>query len=293
MPGTYSLVNIATVVRDLSRRPAGGVLAGDLLHLLDLDPAAVAALDAHRPVASAPRHRCVLHAAVGARPRALDLLGTLRERSESAGLAAWTSSLDVLEQAPLGGGAELLRWVRDELLRTAWDRTGDVAVTLHPHALAVASDAALAGWADEPTTDQERVRAVAELRGPWRAFLAPRRAPVPADPAVRHVVDAVASADPAALHAAGAAMRSRRADGWSWAAAMHDACWAVELTGRGRAAATAQLAALRATLAVTGAPLMRAEVTAAVSAAVHATVVADVLAVPTVADMCAPLLAHV
>lgn len=288
---TYSLVNIATVVRDLARHPAGPRLALELEHVLALGPGDLARLDAAGPDPQAARLRDALLAAADARPRALELLGAGREAARSAGLAAWAASLDALEAAPVGGAVELVRWVRDELLAHAWDRDGEVAVARRPRAVDVVADGLLATWV-QPDGRDEAVR----LGRPWQDWVAARAGAGPpaagdATPAGA-VVAAVATASAEQLSAAGAAMLAQRATGWSWARAMHDACWAVELTGRGRPAATAQLRALRALLAVTGAPLLRADPVAAVTAAVHAAVVADVLPDETVAAMCRPLLTH-
>jgi hypothetical protein len=129
------------------------------------------------------------------------------------------------------------------------------------------------------------------LARPWRAWTARNLPATCLEPAVEHVVAMVAGASRDSLATAGAAMRRARIDGWSWPHAMHDACWAVELTGRTHTAAVAQLEAVVALLR--GLPSPPApDVVAAVAAAVHATVVADVLPVDTVAAMCGPLLAH-
>jgi hypothetical protein len=69
---------------------------------------------------------------------------------------------------------------------------------------------------------------------------------------------------------------------------MHDACWAIQLTGRERTALAAQLHALRALLRVTG-PRPPLRTVAMVVAATHATVVADVLDSETWSAMTQPL----
>jgi hypothetical protein len=69
---------------------------------------------------------------------------------------------------------------------------------------------------------------------------------------------------------------------------MHDATWAVHLTGRGRSALVAQLHALLALLAVTGPrPPLRAVAT--VVAAAQADVVVDVLDTATYDALTQPL----
>ncbi|HEU5034383.1 MAG TPA: hypothetical protein VFT62_06455 [Mycobacteriales bacterium] len=288
---TYSLVNIAAVVRDAARRPTGALLATDLRRVLALGRERLAMLDAPAPAADAPARREVLLARCRAEPRALEVLGSTRAAARaagrnpgpSAGLDTWAAALPRLEAAPLGSGDELRRWVRDELLAVAWERSGDLAVARWPRALDVVTDGLLATWLGCPDD---------ELAAPWRAAAADLPLAEVGDTAVRSVITGVAAAHVTALAAAGAALRAAKADGWSWPVAMHEACWAVELTGRGSTAAAAQLAALQALLDVTGAPLLRADIVAAVTAAVHATVVADVLDGQTLAAMCTPLLAR-
>ena len=65
----------------------------------------------------------------------------------------------------------------------------------------------------------------------------------------------------------------------------------LELTGRTRSAAVAQLEALNALLAVTG-PAPRPTVVSVVTAAVHAVAAGDVLPADTVAAMCRPFITH-
>jgi hypothetical protein len=277
----YSLVNVAVVVRDLSRHQHGVALAADLLHVLALDDAALAELDALAPPPDAGVLRRPLIESVSVQAPALQLMATARAASETAGFAAWSESLGLLEAAPMGGWHELHRWVTDELLDAAWDRVGDVAVVRRPGALAVVDDGILTTYA-EAGPDHPLARR-------WRTWTAAHDvAPVSHD-AVARVVDMVAAAPPEALAAAGDVLNRARAEGWSWPLAMHDACWAIQLTGRTHAAAVGQLHGLRALL-TSGARTPRPDVVAAVVAAIHATTAADLLASDTVAAMCRPLL---
>ena len=129
------------------------------------------------------------------------------------------------------------------------------------------------------------------LGRPWRRWLTATGHAVPSvDAAVADVVVQLRDASPQQLQQAAQGLRRQRAEGWSWAIAMHDACWAVHLTGRETVALTAQLHALRALLAATPAGTKPSPDTcAAVVAAVHARVVADVLAGDVLAALTAPL----
>ena len=122
---------------------------------------------------------------------------------------------------------------------------------------------------------------IVRVRGPRRA--------VAVEGTAADVVARVAAATPAQLAAAGAALRRQRSDGWIWSIAMHEACWAVHLTGRERPALAAQLHAVRTLRHATGDARPAPDVVAAVVAAVHARVVADVLASHVSAAMTAPL----
>jgi hypothetical protein len=278
----YSLVNVTVVARDLTRHRHGAALARDLLHVLALDTDALVTLDGVPAPADARARRQQLASEQPAEPRALDALAEIRMAAELGGVDTWASALPVLEAAPLGGRVELIRWVRTELLAGAWESVDDVAVPRLPRALDVVSDGILTTYAGRPADPLGR---------PWRAWTAGRLPATCTEPAVEQVVAIVAAASIDSLRAAGRAMRSLRAGGWSWPHAMHDACWAVDLTGRTRTAAVAQLEAVVALLVrmrTTPPP----DLVAAVAAAVHATVVADVLPAETVAAMCGPLLAH-
>jgi hypothetical protein len=278
----YSLVNVTVVARDLTRHPHGAALARDLLHVLALDAPALAMLDSTPLPVDAPRRRVQLVTEQADAPRALNALAAVRELAVDGGLDTWSTALPVLESAPLGGRAELIRWVRTELLADAWESVSDVAVPRLPRALDVVSDGVLTTYAGRPADPLAR---------PWRAWTHDHLPATCSEPAVEQVVAMVATASRESLATAGKAMRRQRADGWSWPQAMHDACWAVDLTGRTHTAAIAQLEAAMALLRRMPAPLAP-DVVAAVAAAVHATVVADVLAAGTVASMCGPLLAH-
>ena len=278
----YSLLNVTVVARDLTRHPHGAALARDLLHVLALDSEALEALDAVPAPADAPRRRQALATEHADAPRALEALASIRAAATEGGIDTWSAALPVLEAAPLGGRVELIRWVRTELLADAWETVADVSVPRLPRALDIVSDGVLSTYAGRPADPLAR---------PWRAWTGGRLPATSTEPAVEQVVAMVAAASRDSLVTAGAVMRSKRANGWSWPQAMHDACWAADLTGRTRTAAIAQLEAVAALLGRMRTP-PAPDIAAAVAAAVHATVVADVLPAETVAAMCGPMLAH-
>lgn len=274
----YSTVNVATVVRDLARHPRGRALARDLLHAFAVDEHALVELDAVATAADVTaRCEAALASAVIA-PRAHAALAAARLDATESGLDGWFAALPVLESAPIGSLPELLRWLRADVLDGAWERTDDLAVARFPHALDVVADGVLGTWVGDPSV----------LSRPWRTWTTRRLPATVREPALAIVVAMVAEADATAVSAAATAMRAARASGWSWPLAVHDACWAIELTGRGRTAAVAQLEAVHALLGVV--PQPAPDAVAAVVAAVHATAVADVLPADTVAAMCRPLL---
>lgn len=279
----YSLVNVAALCRDLARHPNGAAVVDDLLRVFALDDARLEALDAVpvEPTTATLRRR--VRAEMSTQPRALAVLAATRKAAHVDGLDAWTATVEVLERAPLGDFDDVLRFTRDEVLEHASVRITGLVVARWPRALDIVGDGVAASYASVSAPF------AAPLGLPWRRWTTTTRlAPaVISQPAVADLVARVACADPDALDHAADALRAARAAGWSWAASMHDACWAVELTGRQRDAALAQLHALGALLSVSAAP--RPAAVAAVVAAVHAAVVADVLPTATLAALTAPL----
>jgi hypothetical protein len=282
----YSLVNVPCLLRDLGRHPRGSGLATDLLRIAALDGDAFASLDRVRVAADASGRRDALAQRMRVEPRALQMLAATRDVATTSGIDAWTAAVDVLETAPIGGLDELAAFVRDELCAAAWVRSGDLAVATWPTALDVAADGIRARYAADICPE-----IAGPLGRPWRRWLTGSgHAPAPVDAVVVDVVTQLRSATPRQLLDAAQALRRQRAEGWSWAIAMHDACWAVHLTGREMVALTAQLHALRALLAASPSGTRPSPDTcAAVVAAVHGRVVADVLAADVLAALTAPL----
>jgi len=265
----YSLVNVATLVRDLARHPRAGQVATELLRAFALTPAHIAALESrdYDGEAAAVRRTQVL-ADDAARPRAFPVLAAARGFADVLGIDAYTAAVDVLEGATIGGLADLQAFVRRDVLAWCWDSSGDLAVTGHSRALHVVTDGVLGAHAGDDA-----------LARPWRDFVAAHDiAPAATDWPV--VVDAVRRLSLGAVVAPAPA---------EWAARMHDACWAVHLTGRERAATVTQLHALRVLAQVWAPDPPPLRVVSMTSAAVHAEVVADVLDAATRAAMSQPL----
>jgi hypothetical protein len=274
MSGAYSMVNVPCLARDLVRHPRGSELATDLLRAAALGPAEFAALDELRIPADAPVRREALATRMSLQPRALQVLAATRDVASSIGLEAWTAAVDVLEAAPMGALADLVDMVRDEICDAAWSRADGLAVTSHTAALDVVADGVRAAYADGICAD-----VAGPLGRPWRRWLVTTgHAPARIDATVSGVVEQLRAMTPDRLARGAQQLRDQRAAGWSWAAAMHDACWAVHLTGRERMTLVAQMHAVR-TLLEGCSPGARPspDATAAVIGAVHARVVRDVL----------------
>jgi hypothetical protein len=254
----YSLVNTPTLVRDLARLPAGAALAADLLQAFALTPPDLDVLEARarRQPGDGAARRAALIRADGERVRAHAVLGAVRSAADSHGLAAYRGSVDLLATATIGGLDDIVRFLRHEVLADAWARTDDVAVGTHPAVVDAVTDGVVATYARR-----------ADIGRAWRHWCAVH----PAAPALAYplVVDLVRRIDPTARRPVVPA---------DWAAHVHEACWAVHLAGRERAAAVTQLAALRALFAVTAPAPPGHALVATVVAAVHASVGSDLLA---------------
>ena len=250
----YSLVNTPTLVRDLARHPRAAAVVDDLLRGFALDEPALDALES-LPYDDNDRavRADILRADADNRP---------------AKPSAVAASVDLLERTRLGSLSDLIRFVRHDVLADEWTGAADMKLARRPRALDVITDGVLATAA-----------ARADLGTPWRTWVRATGAPL-ARASWDDIVSAVAVA--------------RRDAPWpaplaDWAVLVHDACWAVHLSGRERAAAVTQLRALTALLGVftPDPPPLRA--VAVTVAAVHAHVAADLLPADTHLMMTAPL----
>ena len=265
----YSLVNIAALVRDLGRHPRAEAVATQLLRAFALSPVDLERLDEldYDQSAQAERRARVL-AEDAARPRALQVLAAARGFADGIGIDAYTAAAEILETAPMGDLEALRAFVRRDVLVDAWSADGDLSVARWPRALDIVGDGILGVHSGDR-----------HLAQPWLSW-AELHGIAPEATAWPEVVRAVAGLRPhAAIPPAPA----------EWAARMHDACWAIHLTGRERAAAVAQLHGLRAVAAAwaPAPPPLRA--VSMTTAAVHASVVADVLDAATLGEMTQPL----
>jgi hypothetical protein len=274
----YSLVNMPVLGFDLCRSDGGTTVADLLLAALQLDD------DGVRRLAAAPRE------ATGATPSAMTsvsaALRDLRAEQRDATTSAVASDDTVrrLERGMLGDFDTLVRFVRDDVLSWTWREVGSVRWQLPDAVAAVALLRAALADAYAKRTSTAAVTAVLTAAGP----VGPTDLDLgPCAPAVRELLTGVAAMTPtqtAGLRAgvAGRGPRTR------WAAAVHDASWAVYLTERLRPAAAAQLLAVRAFAQAGFTPRDGAYgVWNEISGAVQAAVVADLVPAET-----ATLLGH-
>jgi hypothetical protein len=253
----YSLVNVPALIRDLARLPVGPALAADLRQAFALTPPDLEVLDAlGRQVSPADgvRRAAQLRAEVN-RPRALTLLAAARSAADAHGLAAYGGSLDTLAAATIGGLDDLVRFVRHDVLAAAWSGDSDLRVAAYPAALDVVTDGIVATWAGR-----------ADIGRAWRRWCGAHGEPPASGQPL--VVDAVRRLPTTARVPIVSAQ---------WAEHMHEACWAVHLSGRERTAATTQLSALQALFRVTAPAAPGHALVATVAAAVHACVASDLL----------------
>lgn len=255
----YTLVSAATLGFDLARLPGGDRAAAVLLTGLRADAPTV------RAMARQHRTHCVLddpattrRADAGQVRRAREIAAAGGERIVDLTVPTGAGLLAQLERRTLGDVVALERLVHGDLL--AVHDVDERTVTLAREVLADAVVAAYAGPSLPcdlstllPAAYDDAVAALAGGRGEDRAgrhVVDLRAAPVPLraqelGPHGAEVLAALASlaTDPAAWQRAADAVS---VPSGVWARAMHAACWAAEVSGRTRAAATAQLLAVRA-----------------------------------------------
>src|SRR3954447_26034149 len=158
----YSLVNVATLVRDLARHERAEQVATELLRAFALDEHALQGLDttAYDAAVAAARRNRVL-ADDRNRPRALQVLAAARGFADDLGIDAYGAAVDVLESTPISDLADLQDFVRREVLAGCWQTSGDLAVAHRPQALELVTDGVLGAYAGDDV-----------LSAPWRSWLA-------------------------------------------------------------------------------------------------------------------------
>jgi hypothetical protein len=292
----YSLVSAPVMGFDLCRTP-GGPRAAQVLHrALTLTPDDLPVLAAHH-ADDADRLEAWLELSTsGDRNPEIGPLVSGVAASVVAGSRVTQATLGLLEAARIGDLGGLLRCIRHDVFDWAWSGDAELAVQSEEAAAAVAvvCDAAAAAYAQESLSEQSRRRLGA---GWWRATRElPTTPPAlgPQGAALEQLLARVRRIDAADRDRLTAAIaRSRRpgAESVPWSQAVHDASWAVHLSGRVRAAAAAQLLLVEA-VSEAGVPVeeLAAGSWNLLSGATQALVVRDVADAGTLHPLLAPLL---
>ncbi len=253
----YSLISASTLCFDLLRRPGGAQVGSLLATALTLTPAGLPVLaGAHRD--DAARTAAWSHV-MAVESTATTMGAAMRAAVELTGdpSAVGTASL-LLERTAIGNLEGLLRCIRYDVFDWTWDTSGGTARhdDQSARAVAVVCDAAAGAYhsGSLPAGSARRLRAdwVTGSRGITPGLVRPR----PQDRALLHLLDRLSRLDPMgrqalrdAAHSAGksgGAIPGATIPEASWAAAMHEASWAVYLSGRVREAARVQLIAMAA-----------------------------------------------
>jgi hypothetical protein len=283
----YSLVSAPVLGFDLARLEGGSAVAEVLLRGLsltesDLDILAGARLDDWDRI---PLWQDVEEAA---RQRQ-----TVREAAGEQG-ADLTSTLTMLEGAPIGTVDGLLHCVRHDVLDWTWQPTETAVEQAETasQATAVLCDAVVAAYLRDllPITSRRRLAAGWLAAARW---LPPRQPDLgPQSASVTGVLSRVRTLRPAERARLTRAATANRQVAAEWAAAVHSASWAVYVSGRVRAASAAQLMLVQA-VEDAGVPVAdrAAGVWNLLSGTVQALVVRDALDADTVHRLLEPYLA--
>ena len=286
----YSLVSSPVLGFDLVRLPGGDAVAGVLLHALTSTPRDLDTLAARHDGPARERAWDRVREIVETVPRMDQVLSQVATglaegdfADEVSGARVERGVLRVLQASTVADADALVRLVHHDVLDWTWTHDGGVGLRTEAasRAAEVLADAAVSAYLSAwLPADLRRT-----LVGPYVAALKdlpplPRR-PGGLSSAQAGAVEllerlaAMDAEDRACLRSASQAVR---ASGGEWASAVHDASWAVHLSGRVRSAAEAQLLAVRAFRAGgLDAGDGASGVWNAVSGALHAEVVADLL----------------
>lgn len=274
----YSLTNSPVLGFDLSRRPDGPQVADLVTRALCLragDLATVAAAFAD----DADRDAAWVELAVEEQ-RATAARVPLGDYPISAPTdARGPEMLAAVEQQALGNLDGLLRLLRHEVLAWTWrGAPGFVAQSDDAvGATAVLCDAAAAAYC----RDRMSPESVGRLSAAWLATKVRLGTPVPElGPRARPVATALqrlVELSPSEVEVLRADVEVRRTEVGEWARAMHNATWAVELSGRARAATTAQMLLVSSAVPVLGPRDCARGAWNLLSGVVQALVVEDVL----------------
>ncbi|NIZ90428.1 hypothetical protein [Kineococcus rubinsiae] len=286
----YSLVSSPVLGFDLVRLPAGESAADVLIRALQAGPSELDVLASRHDDDARTAAWEVVHAAVAAvRPIGdvlSDVANGLLEREHGDPEVAdrlEAGVVRVLQASTVADADALVRLVHHDVLDWTWTVPVEGGPGLRTAAAAraadVLADAAVSAYLGDRLPDAVR-RALA---GPYLSAcreLAGRAAPEHEDlPAgVAAVLDRLACLDGTDRACLRAVAEGDRAVGGEWAGAVHEASWAVHLSGRTRTAAVAQLLAVRAFRAGgLDASDGASGLWNLVSGVVHAEVVADLL----------------
>lgn len=286
----YSLVSASVIGFDLVRRPGGGAVASLLVDALALKPEDLPLLARARPLAlltGADRQE-VAAAAQGASGGSSEgasvgspMVTAMGETNRLIAAGRVSEALALIESAPMAGLEELLTCVRTDVFDWTWTRAQHGEDRVRSEAAATAVEAVCDALVAAYHGSRLRSGLSEQLVEPWAAAqrLLPRRTLGlgPCEEPLVAILEGVATLEGDGWEQLLAAGRQARLRG-GWAPAMHSATLAVDLSGRIREAAAAQLRAVRVLsdrgLSVTDAAR---GVWNAVSGALQATVALDLL----------------
>ncbi|WP_432491664.1 hypothetical protein [Kineococcus gypseus] len=288
----YSLVSSPVLGFDLVRLAAGESVAEVLLRALDAGPRELDVLAAQHDAGERAAAWGAVREAARAVPRLTDVLGQVAGGlvdgvmgDDVAGARVEAGVLRVLQGSTVADADALLRLVHHDVLDWTWSAPLEGGPRLRTEtagcAADVLADAAVSAYLGERLPAAVRHVLVRPYLHACRDL-----APLPSVPrdlgpqqaGVAAVLERLTRLDGTDRACLRAVSDAHRPSGGEWASAVHDASWAVHLSGRVRTAAVAQLLAVRAFRAggldaADGA----SGVWNAVSGVVHAEVVADLL----------------
>ena len=238
----FSLVSAPVLGFDLIRRDGGHRVAAVLRRALTVEAVDLPGLAAVH-LDDPDRDAAWVALSAGTRDSIRDLGAALAENGEATTQAGVRTALRQLARAPIGTLEGLLTCVRTDVFGWTWRTVGDLSVQDEPaaRAVAVVCDAVAACYAGDEVDAAYRRR----LAGPWTQ-------------AERRIPERTPDLGPSAADVTGLLTRARHLDagdlaalrtaaehgvrGPEWSSAVHEASWAVHLSGRVRPAAAAQFA---------------------------------------------------